>query len=67
MDVHIHLAGAEIQPEKGGRSAYPLVVGTIRAALSPDRGPGIGVPEEGEGTELIPIGQFDGRCIIAQV
>ena len=66
VDVNVHPAKSAVRL-RGGRSAYPLVVGTIRAALSPDRGPGIGVPEEGEGTELIPIGQFDGRCIIAQV
>ncbi|MDQ3363715.1 MAG: DNA mismatch repair endonuclease MutL, partial [Actinomycetota bacterium] len=65
VDVNVHPAKSAVRL-RGGRSAYPLVVGTIRAALSPDRGPGIGVPEEGEGTELIPIGQFAGRCIIAQ-
>ena len=65
VDVNVHPAKSAVRL-RGGRSAYPLVVGTIRAALSPDRGPGIGVPEEESGTELIPIGQFAGRCIIAQ-
>ncbi len=65
VDVNVHPAKSAVRL-RGGRSAYPLVVGTIRAALSPDRGPRIGVPDEGEGTELIPIGQFAGRCIIAQ-
>ena len=66
VDVNVHPAKSAVRL-RGGRSAYPLVVGTIRAALSPDRGPGAGVPAEEAGTELIPIGQFAGRCIVAQV
>ena len=65
VDVNVHPAKSAVRL-RGGRSAYPLVVGTIRAALSPDRGPGTGVPLEEGGTELVPIGQFAGRCIIAQ-
>ena len=65
VDVNVHPAKSAVRL-RGGRSAYPLVVGTIRAAISPDRGPGVGVPEEESGTELVPIGQFAGRCIIAQ-
>ena len=65
VDVNVHPAKSAVRL-RGGRSAYPLVVGTIRAALSPDRGPGAGVPEEEIGPELTPIGQFTGRCIIAQ-
>ena len=64
VDVNVHPAKSAVRL-RGGRSAYPLVVGTIRAALSPDRGPGPGVPEE-TGAELTPIGQFAGRCIVAQ-
>ena len=64
VDVNVHPAKSAVRL-RGGRSAYPLVVGTIRAALSPDRGLGAGVPTEEAGTELIPIGQFAGRCIIA--
>ena len=65
VDVNVHPAKSAVRL-RGGRSAYPLVVGTIRAALSPDRGPGAGAPEEEAGAELVPIGQFAGRCIIAQ-
>ena len=50
----------------GGRSAYPLVVGTIRAALSQGREVGGDAPPEEGGHELTLIGQFAGRCIIAQ-
>lgn len=45
VDVNVHPAKSAVRL-RGGRSAYPLVVGTIRAALSPDRGPGAGAPEE---------------------
>jgi DNA mismatch repair protein MutL len=65
VDVNVHPAKSAVRL-RGGRSAYPLIVGTIRAALSPDRGPGPGAPEEENGAELVPIGQFAGRCIIAQ-
>ncbi len=65
VDVNVHPAKSAVRL-RGGRSAYPLVVGTIRAALSPDRGPGAGDAREDIGTELVPIGQFAGRCVIAQ-
>ncbi len=65
VDVNVHPAKSAVRL-RGGRSAYPLVVGAIRAAVSPDRGPGVGVPEEEGGTDLVPIGQFAGRCIVAQ-
>jgi DNA mismatch repair protein MutL len=52
---------------RGGRSAYPLVVGTIRAALAPEREGGGGAQEDLGVVELLPIGQFAGRCILAQV
>jgi DNA mismatch repair protein MutL len=43
------------------------VVGTIRAALAPEREVGAGALAQEEGaTELTPIGQFAGRCIVAQ-
>lgn len=65
VDVNVHPAKSAVRL-RGGRSAYPLVVGAIRAALSPerDRGPG-GAPQEGE-RRLSVIGQFAGRCIVAQ-
>ena len=66
VDVNVHPAKSAVRL-RGGRSAYPLVVGTIRAALAPE-GDGRGAASpEGEITELAPIGQFAGRCIMAQV
>ena len=65
VDVNVHPAKSAVRL-RGGRSAYPLVVGTIRAALSQEREVGAGLhPEEGS-HELTLIGQFAGRCIIAQ-
>ena len=65
VDVNVHPAKSAVRL-RGGRSAYPLVVGTIRAALAPEREMGDGAaPEEGS-RELTLIGQFAGRCIIAQ-
>jgi DNA mismatch repair protein MutL len=65
VDVNVHPAKSAVRL-RGGRSAYPLVVGTIRAALAPERdGGGVASPEELD-AELTPIGQFAGRCIIAQ-
>src|ERR687893_775712 len=65
VDVNVHPAKSAVRL-RGGRSAYPLVVGTIRAALALERDLGGGAPPEEGGTELTPIGQFAGRCIIAQ-
>ena len=65
VDVNVHPAKSAVRL-RGGRSAYPLVVGAIRAALAPEKEPGGGAPEE-PGTELVPIGQFAGRCIVAEV
>src|ERR671913_676154 len=65
VDVNVHPAKSAVRL-RGGRSAYPLVVGTIRAALALERdGGGTALPEEA-GNELTLIGQFAGRCIIAQ-
>jgi DNA mismatch repair protein MutL len=59
VDVNVHPAKSAVRL-RGGRSAYPLVVGTIRAALAPERdGGGLASPE-GELGELAPIGQFAG-------
>ena len=49
-----------------GRSAYPVVVGTIRSALARERTVGGGAVPEEVSHELRPIGQFAGRCIVAQ-
>jgi DNA mismatch repair protein MutL len=65
VDVNVHPAKSAVRL-RGRRSAYPLVVGTIRAALAQERVVGGSfAPEEG-GHDLAPIGQFAGRCIGAQ-
>ena len=65
VDVNVHPAKSAVRL-RGGRSAYPLVVGTIRAALAPEREMGSGALIEDGNHELTLIGQFAGRCIIAQ-
>jgi DNA mismatch repair protein MutL len=65
VDVNVHPAKSAVRL-RGGRSAYPLVVGTIRAALAQERMVGGVAPPEEAGHELTPIGQFAGRCIVAQ-
>ena len=64
VDVNVHPAKSAVRL-RGGRSAYPLVVGTIRAALAQERTVGGTVPPEEGGHELTLIGQFAGRCIVA--
>ena len=65
VDVNVHPAKSAVRL-RGGRSAYPLVVGTIRGALSGEQEPGGGPTEEEARTDLELIGQFAGRCILAQ-
>lgn len=65
VDVNVHPAKSAVRL-RGGRSAYPLVVGTIRSALSGEREPGASTAEEEVRTGLVLIGQFAGRCILAQ-
>ena len=65
VDVNVHPAKSAVRL-RGGRSAYPLVVGTIRAALAPEREGGGGVQDDLGIADLSPIGQFAGRCILAQ-
>ncbi len=65
VDVNVHPAKSAVRL-RGGRSAFPLVVGTIRAALAPDRDGTGALTEEMDPADLSPIGQFAGRCIIAQ-
>ena len=65
VDVNVHPAKSAVRL-RGGRSAYPLVVGAIRAAVSPEREAGGGEVPENREAGLVPIGQFAGRCIIAQ-
>ncbi|CAN5182263.1 DNA mismatch repair endonuclease MutL [soil metagenome] len=66
VDVNVHPAKSAVRL-RGGRSAYPLVVGAIRSALSQGNEGGGDAPEaEGDG-ELRLIGQFAGRCIVAEL
>ena len=65
VDVNVHPAKSAVRL-RGGRSAYPLVVGTIRSALAQERELGGGAPHEEGSDGLTLIGQFAGRCIIAQ-
>jgi DNA mismatch repair protein MutL len=65
VDVNVHPAKSAVRL-RGGRSAYPLVVGAIRAAVAPERELGGGAEAEEPGMDLVPIGQFAGRCIVAQ-
>jgi DNA mismatch repair protein MutL len=65
VDVNVHPAKSAVRL-RGGRSAYPLVVGTIRSALAQEREMGGGAPPEEGSDGLTLIGQFAGRCIIAQ-
>jgi DNA mismatch repair protein MutL len=65
VDVNVHPAKSAVRL-RGGRSAYPLVVGTIRSALAQEREMGGGAPAEERSDGLTLIGQFAGRCIIAQ-
>ena len=65
VDVNVHPAKSAVRL-RGGRSAYPLVVGTIRSALAKEREMGGSAPPEEGGDGLTLIGQFAGRCIIAQ-
>jgi DNA mismatch repair protein MutL len=65
VDVNVHPAKSAVRL-RGGRSAYPLVVGTIRSALAQEREMGGSAPPEEGSAGLTLIGQFAGRCIIAQ-
>src|ERR687894_3158663 len=61
VDVNVHPAKSAVRL-RGGRSAYPLVVGTIRAALAQEREMGGGAPPEEGSSGLTLIGQLAGRC-----
>ena len=66
VDVNVHPAKSAVRL-RGGRSAYPLVVGTIRSALALERDAGGVAPPEEERHELTLIGQFAGRCIVTHL
>ena len=65
VDVNVHPAKSAVRL-RGGRSAYPLVVGAIRAAVSPEREAAGNAPTGERDVGLVPIGQFAGRCIVAE-
>lgn len=65
VDVNVHPAKSAVRL-RGGRSAYPLVVGTIRAALALEKENGGGAHQEELAAELVAIGQLAGRCVLAQ-
>jgi DNA mismatch repair protein MutL len=64
VDVNVHPAKSAVRL-RGGRSAYPLVVGAIRTALSLEK-EGKGAPTAGPDAGLRLVGQFAGRCILAE-
>lgn len=66
VDVNVHPAKSAVRL-RGGRSAYPLVVGTIRSALAQEREMDGGAPPEKGSSKLTLIGQFAGRCIIVHL
>jgi DNA mismatch repair protein MutL len=66
VDVNVHPAKSAVRL-RGGRSTYPLVVGTIRSALAQEREMGGGAPPEEDTNELQLIGQFAGRCIMVHL
>ncbi|WP_053057638.1 DNA mismatch repair endonuclease MutL [Rubrobacter aplysinae] len=65
VDVNVHPAKSSVRL-RGGRSAYPLVVGAIRAALSLQQEGRPAPDEEAADTGISAIGQFSGRVILAQ-
>lgn len=64
VDVNVHPAKSAVRL-RGGRTAYPLVVGAIRNALSMQKGSGSGERYDESSTELSLVGQFAGRFIVA--
>ncbi len=65
VDVNVHPAKSAVRL-RGGRSAYPLVVGAIRSVLSLEKEERGGDRGDEESSGLALIGQFAGRCILAE-
>lgn len=65
VDVNVHPAKSAVRL-RGGRSAYPLVVGAVRSALALERERHPAPQEEEPETGITAIGQFAGRVILAQ-
>lgn len=65
VDVNVHPAKSSVRL-RGGRSAYPLVVGAVRSALSLEKESRSATEEEEADTGISAIGQFAGRVILAQ-
>lgn len=65
VDVNVHPAKSAVRL-RGGRSAYPLVVGAVRSVLSLEKERHLASEEDEPEPDLTPIGQFAGRVILAQ-
>jgi DNA mismatch repair protein MutL len=55
VDVNVHPAKSAVRL-RGGRSAYPLVVGTIRAAVAPEKEAVGGAAPGGEADNGVTLG-----------
>ncbi|MGI8648922.1 MAG: DNA mismatch repair endonuclease MutL [Rubrobacter sp.] len=65
VDVNVHPAKSAVRL-RGGWTAYPIVVGAIRDALSLWKSPDSPQPDLETTTGLCVIGQFAGRLIVAE-
>lgn len=65
VDVNVHPAKSAVRL-RGGRSAYPLVVGAVRSALALEKERRSAPEEEEAEPELTLVGQFADRVILAQ-
>ncbi|WP_162924342.1 DNA mismatch repair endonuclease MutL [Rubrobacter indicoceani] len=64
VDVNVHPAKSAVRL-RGGRTAYPLVVGAIRNALALWKAPDSPQPQPEKEVGLSVVGQFAGRLIVA--
>lgn len=65
VDVNVHPAKSSVRL-RGGRSAYPLVVGAVRSALSLEKESRPAQEEDEAEPGITAIGQFVGRVILVQ-